>query len=167
MTFYALYRSTADVVGHHHDRESAVRHAVRAAVAAPDLSLDVGIVEIDDDTGSAVGPFVSASELLDVEDAAAIEIVGGSGEGFRLVNEPQVVPDLLAALEASVAEARGSTGLAAERRAAAGAALSELERAVANVRWALAETGLSAEPRRQGESAQHPAARAVPPGADD
>jgi hypothetical protein len=133
MSYYALYRSTADVVGHHDDRASAARQAVRIALAAPDLSLDVGIVEIDDEGGGPVGSFVAASDLLAAEDAAAMEVIAASKAGEDFPDVPELTVDL----EARVAAGGGNPESTAARMAEAKEAVAGLEAVLNQLRVAL------------------------------
>jgi DNA-binding protein HU-beta len=73
MTYTVLYRDTGSVIGHHADRESAVRDAVSIALDRPDLTFLVGVVEIGED-GMPLAPFASASDLLATNDPDAIAV---------------------------------------------------------------------------------------------
>lgn len=78
MTFHTVYRDTASIVGNHgDDRDAAVRlrHAVTVALADPELSLIVGVVELNSE-GRRVGRFASASDLLERADPVAVAVAG-------------------------------------------------------------------------------------------
>lgn len=64
MSFYALYIDSASVLAKYEDRESARAAVIKTVQPRPDLAGELGIREIDDESGKAKGPFVSASDLL-------------------------------------------------------------------------------------------------------
>jgi hypothetical protein len=77
MSFITLYAENASVLSTHTERRDAVRGAVTIAMQRPDLSIEVGVAEIDDHTGLAIKPFVSASELLAANDPDAVAAADG------------------------------------------------------------------------------------------
>jgi hypothetical protein len=73
MSFTVLYRDTGSVIGHHADRGAAIRDAMTVALDRPDLSLIVGVVELDED-GMPVSLPISASDLLATGDPDAVAV---------------------------------------------------------------------------------------------